>query len=210
MADGEIDFDDYTQDEINSALNGFGYENMKSLICAAGSRNEAYGQLAEMLFELSSGFATMRFGTWHEAAEHIEYRTGKELSAYKEDNNMSLAARLVEFYKSYDLYDYRDSLEVGDTDEDAINYLEEHLADPRAVDGILEALNDFSSDPDLDADQQGEIICLLADVQKIKRAFEVSEDQKRSLTDQIQTAAAKSSVSNKEFEIKEHDKATER
>ena len=44
----------------------------------------------------------------------------KDTFADKNGAAKSLAARLVDFYKDYDYYDYQDTLEVGETDEDAI------------------------------------------------------------------------------------------
>lgn len=87
IADGEIDFDDYTQNEINSVLDSFGYDDMKSFVQTVGGRNEAYGQLAEMLFEVSSSFYTMRFSSWNEALEHIEYRTKIDLGFLREKDS---------------------------------------------------------------------------------------------------------------------------
>ena len=91
VADGEIDFDDFTQDEINSALDGFGYDNMKDLVRAAGSENEAYGQLAEMLFELSTSFGSIQFCFWDEALNHIANRTGLDLDSFRESQSINIS-----------------------------------------------------------------------------------------------------------------------
>lgn len=205
IADGEIDLDDYTQEEINSALDGFGYDDMRSLVQAAGSRNEACGQLAEMLFELSTSFYTMRFSSWDEALEHIEYRTGKDWSKYRENTCESLAARLVDFYKGYDLYDYRDSLAPGATDEEAIHYIEKQLRDPASVDGILEALEEFAEDPDLDKEQIEEIADLMTDVKAVKQELETATNKKKPLEEQIQSASEKINSSNAGHENKIND-----
>lgn len=192
LAVGEYDLEDYTTEEIDSALDAFGYDDMEALIEAAGSRNEAYGQLAEMLFELDSHeLHVLQFESWDDALAEVERRTGKDLGAFKEVEGMSLAARLVDFYKDYDLYDYRDSLAPGATDEDAIHYMEEQLKEPASVDGILEALEEFAADPDLDEDQKEAIDGLLEDVKKLKRANESEMERKRPLDEQIQEASAR-------------------
>ena len=85
---GEIDFDDYSSAEINSALNGYGYDSIKTLIKATVSEREAYGQLAEMLFELSPDFGVLRFDNFNDAVAEVERRAGKNLEAFKEaDSN---------------------------------------------------------------------------------------------------------------------------
>ncbi|MBQ8248115.1 MAG: hypothetical protein IJZ42_13385 [Lachnospiraceae bacterium] len=83
---GEIDFDDYSASEIKSALDGYGYDSIKSLIKATGSGREAYGQLAEMLFELSSNFGVLTFDTFNDAVAEVERRTGLDLDDCKEQD----------------------------------------------------------------------------------------------------------------------------
>lgn len=86
LAVGEIDLSDYSKDEISSALDGYGYENMQALQIAAGSKSEASGQLAEILFELNSTeFYVMKFETWNEALSEVESRTGRKLDCFKEN-----------------------------------------------------------------------------------------------------------------------------
>lgn len=84
---GEIDFDDYSAAETKSALDAYGYDSMKALIKAAGSEREAYGQLAEMLFELSPNCEVLTFNKFNDAVAEVERRTGKNLEAFKETDN---------------------------------------------------------------------------------------------------------------------------
>lgn len=205
ISDGEIDLDDYTQEEIDSTLDCYGYDGLKGLIQAVESRSEADGQLAEMFFELSTSLYTMRFSSWDEALEHIEHRTGMDLSAHRENTCDSLATRLVAFYKDYDLYDYRDSLAPGATDEDAIHYMEEQLKEPASVDGILEALEEFAEDPDLDEEQAKEIAGLVADVKNVKREMETATGRKKPLDEQIRSATEHTRKNQFEVERTQND-----
>ncbi len=93
----------------------------------------------------------------------------KELERRREQKlfGKSLAARLVDFYKNYDYYDYNDSLEVGETDEDAIKRMERDLTNRDAVCHLIEKLREFSRDEDLDAEQEGEITVLLEDLMEL-------------------------------------------
>lgn len=100
----------------------------------------------------------------------------KTLTPIKEvEAEKSLAARLVDFYKDYDYYDYMDSLEVGDTDEDAIKYMETNLKDSQSVSALLEVLNLMISEGELEEAQKAEITELINDVEKIKNGFEQPE-----------------------------------
>ncbi len=55
-----------------------------------------------------------------------------------EDKNTSLAGRLVDFIEEVDPYEYQDTLEVGETKEDAIQKIEADLADPAHVQSYVE------------------------------------------------------------------------
>ena len=93
LAWAEIDFDDYSQKEINSTLESYGYESFKELVLAAGSRKEAYGQLAEMLFEdMCMECHVMEFTNWNDALEEVQKRTGLDLIALREIEGKDLSA----------------------------------------------------------------------------------------------------------------------
>lgn len=76
----------------------------------------------------------------------------------------TLAERLVKFKKDYDYYGYADTLEVGETDEDAIAKMEKQLFDYPKVYGIIVELKNFYEKED-DPNLQEEIQSLLAELQ---------------------------------------------
>ncbi len=82
--------------------------------------------------------------------------------------NKTLAERLVDFYKDYDLYDYRDSLEAGDTDEDAIKRTSEDLTNPDAVTSLLNDLKEIATDTDLSSEQKAELEFLIKELTELK------------------------------------------
>ena len=63
----------------------------------------------------------------------------------------SLAERLVAFAKNTDFYDYADNLEVGETDEDAIRIMSEHIKDKSNCEGIISYLSDYAAEKSIDA-----------------------------------------------------------
>ena len=63
-----------------------------------------------------------------------------------EDKNTSLAGRLVDFIEEVDPYEYQDTLEVGETKEDAIQKIEADLADPAHVQSYVEQLTQWQEE----------------------------------------------------------------
>ena len=59
-----------------------------------------------------------------------------------------LAAGLLHFYQEYDPYDYRDNMELGDTDADALESLEQQLHDAEKRKGILDTLQSYLDNTD--------------------------------------------------------------
>ena len=59
-----------------------------------------------------------------------------------------LAAGLLQFYQEYDPYDYRDNMELGDTDADALESLEQQLHDAEKRKGILDTLQSYLDNTD--------------------------------------------------------------
>ena len=90
--------------------------------------------------------------------------------------NKSLAARLVDFYKDYDYYDYQDSLEVGDTDEDAIKRMGNDLTKPEAVVSLLSQLKEISADTDLSSDQKAELEYLIGELERMKSPLDIAKE----------------------------------
>ena len=72
-----------------------------------------------------------------------------------EDKNTSLAGRLVDFIEEVDPYEYQDTLEVGETKEDAIQKIEADLADPAHVQSYVEQLTQWQEE--LEDEEQKEI-----------------------------------------------------
>lgn len=60
----------------------------------------------------------------------------------------TLAAELLRFYQEYDPYDYRDNMELGETDADALANLEQQLHNPEQRKGILDTLRTYLDDTD--------------------------------------------------------------
>lgn len=90
--------------------------------------------------------------------------------------NKSLAARLVDFYKGYDFYDYQDSLEVGDTDEDAIKRMEDDLTKSEAVVSLLTQLKELSADTELRSEQRSELAFLIGELEKMKSPLDIAKE----------------------------------
>ncbi len=59
-----------------------------------------------------------------------------------------IAIELLHFYQEYDPYGYRDNMELGDTDEDALVNLEQQLHDSDQRRGILDTLQTYLDDTD--------------------------------------------------------------
>jgi len=95
---------------------------------------------------------------------------GKELERRREQKlfGKSLAVRLVDFYKNYDHYDYHDSLEVGETDEDAIKRMESDLMRVDSILQIYESLRQIARNEILEYDQEKEIAILLDELMELK------------------------------------------
>ena len=55
----------------------------------------------------------------------------------------SLAQRLVALYKDYDFYDYQNNLELGETDEDAVSKMAEHIKDKQSCEDIISYMTDY-------------------------------------------------------------------
>lgn len=91
LAVAEIDLTDYSDKERDSALNMYGYDNIKAFVSAVGSWEAAYGELAEMLFEISSAeHYVMEFQSWNDALAEVERRTGERLNAFRESDSIPL------------------------------------------------------------------------------------------------------------------------
>lgn len=64
----------------------------------------------------------------------------------KTEQNNYLPIQLVAFIKNMDLYEFNDNLEIGQTDEDAIEEVQKQLNDKKAREGILKTLREYLED----------------------------------------------------------------
>ena len=92
-----------------------------------------------------------------------------------EDKNTSLAGRLVDFIEEVDPYEYQDTLEVGETKEDAIQKIEADLADPAHVQSYVEQLTQWQEELE---DEEQKVICrqLIAELQPTAGQEEKEQD----------------------------------
>lgn len=119
LAVGEIDLNDYSEEEIKSALDSYGYDNMEALVSAVGSEKEACGQLAEMLFETyTTEFYVCEFDSFNAAADEVERRTGIDLSGLKEAEQSDLES-VIKACSEMSKDGKRDITEKGTIDKDA-------------------------------------------------------------------------------------------
>lgn len=131
-----------------------------------------YGVPMQVVLYADENGATVPHGFIYELDPPL-HGTSVILSPYL---NKSLAARLVDFYKDYDFYDYQDSLEVGDTDEDAIKRMDIELTNPEAVASLLEKLKEISQDADLSSEQKEELNFLIAELKKMKSPLDIAKE----------------------------------
>ena len=79
----------------------------------------------------------------HTPAQDVDVPAEREMPDYG-----GLAERLIRFYQEFDPYDYRDNMELGETDEEAIANLTIHLQDETQRAAILETLQSFLNETD--------------------------------------------------------------
>lgn len=107
-----------------------------------------------------------------------------EAKSINEDINKSLASRLVDFIKDYDFYHYSDTLEVGDTEEDAIKEMDRELDNPKSAKSLLDSLIKMSKEDNLDDEQKNIVSSLIAGVKSVvNKNQKVNESVKKSLTE---------------------------
>ena len=83
------------------------------------------------------------------------------------EHRKSIATRLVDIVKDTDFYEYQDSLEVGETDEEAIENIQSHLSDATYVEGIVEYLEQMKENIEDEPVYRSKIDRLLADVKEL-------------------------------------------
>lgn len=98
--------------------------------------------------------------------------------------DLSLAARLVSFYKDFDFYDFMDNMELSQTEEDLIADLEKQLNDPKSAASILESVKQIFHEECLTPEQAAETGRLIHDI----GILHTKTPSKASLKDQIASA----------------------
>ena len=78
-----------------------------------------------------------------------------------------LAAELLHFYKEYEPYDYRDNMELGDTDADALANLEQQLQNAEQRRGILDTLQSYLDNTDPEEDIASELELFMEQLQEL-------------------------------------------
>lgn len=61
-------------------------------------------------------------------------------------NTTTLAEKLVNFYENFDFYGFKDTLEIGETKEDAAKKIAADLQDSKLIDLIIEELEGIISE----------------------------------------------------------------
>ena len=85
-----------------------------------------------------------------------------------EVGRFELAVKLNDFYKNFDYYDYMDSLNGAGTEEALVEGLVEQFGDPKAVDAMIEFLEDIKENGEPDAEQTRVLDELIEEVGKIR------------------------------------------
>ena len=78
----------------------------------------------------------------------------------------SLASRLVGYMKEFDPFGYADTLEIGETDEDAIKNIDEQLTDNTRRKFFAEDLRLFLDDMDPESEKTTELELLIEELEK--------------------------------------------
>ena len=92
-----------------------------------------------------------------------------EIPAEEKQSNHyhDLAVELLHFYKEYDPYDYRDNMELGDTDADALASLEQQLQNAEQRRGILDTLQSYLDNTDPEEDIASELELFMEQLQEL-------------------------------------------
>lgn len=87
-----------------------------------------------------------------------------------------LAVELLHFYQEFDPYGYRDNMELGETDADALVSLEQQLRDPKQRKGILDTLQSYLDETDPEEE-------IAADLELFMERIQELPDQSQSNTE---------------------------
>ncbi len=78
-----------------------------------------------------------------------------------------LAVELLHFYQEFDPYGYRDSMELGETDADALISLEQQLRDPEQRKGILDTLQSYLDNTDPEEEIAADLELFMERIQEL-------------------------------------------
>lgn len=78
-----------------------------------------------------------------------------------------LATELLHFYQEFDPYGYRDSMELGETDADALISLEQQLRDPEQRKGILDTLQSYLDNTDPEEEIAADLELFMERIQEL-------------------------------------------
>lgn len=78
-----------------------------------------------------------------------------------------LVVELLHFYQEYDPYGYRDSMELGETDADALVSLEQQLRDPEQRKGILDTLQSYLDETDSEEEIAADLELFMEHIQEL-------------------------------------------
>ena len=78
-----------------------------------------------------------------------------------------LAVELLNFYQEFDPYGYRDSMELGETDADALISLEQQLRDPEQRKGILDTLQSYLDNTDPEEEIAADLELFMERIQEL-------------------------------------------
>lgn len=134
------------------------------IIAAAPCMEPEYSGLWLMLNDGHGGvskFAKVEYDTNNGRLQILAYPKGAEeanddvapqiltIRSDKDKENSytrQLAKRLISFLSDVDLYGYKDNLEIGEIDEDAVRQMEADLQNPVFVNGLILSLNKWYDD----------------------------------------------------------------
>ncbi|MBR6775593.1 MAG: hypothetical protein IKM23_07785, partial [Bacteroidales bacterium] len=86
----------------------------------------------------------------------------------------TLAERLVDFYRDFDFYGFRDTLEIGESEEDAASKLAADLQSPKSIDSIIAQLKNIVEEAETDDKEIAEQ--LIKELEKEKENLPVIPD----------------------------------
>ena len=121
----------------NNHYDSRSYDNLESLI-----EYELYGlDFDDLVYIPDEVF---------EAKTHTNTGLDSEVIGKEVTNERTLAERLVDFYRDFDFYGFRDTLEIGESEEDAASKLAADLQNPKSIDSVIAQLKSIVEEAETD------------------------------------------------------------